>query len=55
MEQQYKILKTNQNELEDENSSLQQLLEVKEKLLKAQAEQITALTAALEEQLEEIE
>lgn len=51
MEQELQMLRISQADLEDENSGLQTVLEVKEKLLKAQAEQITALHNELEHQL----
>ncbi len=48
MEQQLQILRLNQSDLKDENCSLQSVLDVKDKLLKAQAEQIAALEHELE-------
>lgn len=51
MEQELHMLRISQADLEDENGGLHALLEVKEKLLKAQAEQITALHNELEHQL----
>lgn len=42
------MLRISQSDLVEENSSLQAILEVKDKLLKAQAEQITALQTELE-------
>lgn len=51
MEQELQMLRISQADLEDENGGLHALLEVKEKLLKAQAEQITALHNELEHQL----
>jgi hypothetical protein len=51
MEQQIHVLRMNQADLAEENSSLQTVLDVKDKLLKAQAEQIAALQNELENHL----
>lgn len=51
MEQQIHVLRMNQTDLAEENSSLQTVLDVKDKLLKAQAEQIVALQNELENHL----
>ena len=51
MEQQIQVLRMNQADLAEENSSLQTVLDVKDKLLKAQADQIAALQNELENHL----
>ena len=52
MEQHLQQLMMNKSELDDENNSLHQVLAVKDKLLQAQADQIAALQAELENQLQ---
>ena len=49
------MLQLSQSDLANENSSLQTVLEVKEKLLKAQAEQIAALQTELMNQLYDVQ
>ncbi|XP_057370587.1 interaptin-like [Daphnia carinata] len=51
LEQQNQLLRINQADMDEENSSLQTVLDVKEKLLKAQSEQIAALQNELENHL----
>ena len=51
MEEELQTITISRTELEDENNSMQQVLAVKDKLLKAQADQIAALKTELENQL----
>lgn len=51
LEQQNQVLRMNQADLDEENNNLQSILEVKDKLLKAQSEQIAALQNELENHL----
>ncbi|KAI9565881.1 hypothetical protein GHT06_009679 [Daphnia sinensis] len=51
LEQQNQLLRINQADMDEENSSLQTVLDVKDKLLKAQSEQIAALQNELENHL----
>ena len=53
MEKQFNLLKVHQSEVYDENVDLQTVLEVKDQLLKAQADQIAALQIELEKQLDQ--
>lgn len=51
MQDELELLKERQSDVDDENDKLQAILEVKDNLLKAQADQIAALRSVLEKQM----